>query len=94
MCRLINPSKNELGKVSEQLVEKMDSDIIEKLQFNQWRNTDAVLKGFNDITDKSNCNFFQFDVKEYYPSMTEAFYTKHSNLQNIIQALTRTTYAL
>ena len=71
MYRLINPSKNELGKVSEQLVEKMDSDIIEKLQFNQWRNTDAVLKWFNDITDKSNCNFIQFDIKEYYPSMTE-----------------------
>ena len=71
MCRLINPSKNELRKVSEQLVEKMNSDIIEKLQFNQWRNTDAVLKWFNDITDKSNCNFIQFDIKEFYTSMTE-----------------------
>ena len=27
-CRLINPSKNELGKVSKQLVEKINSDII------------------------------------------------------------------
>ena len=56
-CRLINPPKNELGKVSKQLVEKVDSDIIDKLQFNQWRNTDAVLKWFNNITDKSNCSF-------------------------------------
>ena len=36
-CCLINPSKNELGKVSKQLVEKINSDIIEKLQFNQYR---------------------------------------------------------
>ena len=43
-CRLINPSKNELGKVSKQLAEKRNSDIIEKLQFNQWRSTHAVLK--------------------------------------------------
>ena len=27
-CRLINPLKNELGKVSKQLVEKINSDII------------------------------------------------------------------
>ena len=31
MCCLINPSKRELGKVSNQLVEKINSDIIDKL---------------------------------------------------------------
>ena len=65
MCHLINPSKNEFGKVSKQLVEKIYSDIIEKLQLNQWRNTDAVLKWFNNIS------FIQFDIKEFYPSITE-----------------------
>ena len=30
-CRLVNPSKNEFGKVSKQLVEKINSGIIEKL---------------------------------------------------------------
>ena len=54
---LIHPSKNELGKVSMQLVEKINSDIIEKLQLNQWHNTNAILKWFNNITDKSNCSF-------------------------------------
>ena len=62
--------KNELGKLSKQLVEKINSDIIEKLQLNQWRNTNAVLKLFNNITDKSNCSFIQFDIKEFYPSIT------------------------
>ena len=70
-CRLVNPPKNALGKVSKQLVEKINSDIIEKLQFNQWRNTDALLKWFNIITDKINCSFIQFDIKEFYPSITE-----------------------
>ena len=70
-CRLINPSENELEKVSKQLVEKINSDIIEKLLFNQWRNNNAVLKWFNNITDKSNCSFVQFDIKEFYPSITE-----------------------
>ena len=57
--------------MSKQLVEKLNSDIIEKLQLNQWRNTDAVLKWFNDITAKCNCSFIQFDIKEFYRSITE-----------------------
>ena len=70
-CHLINPSKNELGRLSKQLVEKIKSDIIEKLQFNQWRYTDAVLKWFNNITEKSNCSFIQFDIEEFYLSITK-----------------------
>ena len=68
-------------------MEKLNSDIIEKLQLNQWRNTDAVLKWFNNITDKSNCSFIQFDIKEFYPSITEnilhqtfKFAKQHTNI--------------
>ena len=79
--------KNELGKLSKHLVEKLNSDIIEKLQLNQWRNTNPVLKWFNNITDKSNCSFIQFDIKEFYPSITEnilhqtfKFAKQHTNI--------------
>ena len=40
--RLINPSKSKLGKVSKQLLERINSDINKKLKLNQWCNTDAV----------------------------------------------------
>ena len=70
-CRLINPSKSELGKMSKQLVEKINSDIIEKIQLNQWCNNDGVLKWFNNITDKSNGSFIQCDIREFYASITE-----------------------
>ena len=56
--------------MSKQLVEKINSDTFEKLQFNQWRNTNAVLKWLNKITGKSNCSFILFDIKEFYPSIT------------------------
>ena len=52
--RLINQSKNETVKVNNHFAEKMNSDIMKKLQFNQWRNTDFLLKWFNNITDTSN----------------------------------------
>ena len=61
-CCLINPSKNELGKVSKQLVKKINSDIVGKLQFNRWHNTDVVLKWFSNITGKSNWSFNQFGI--------------------------------
>ena len=48
--------------------EKINSDIIDKFQFNQLVDTDAVLKWF---THKSNCSFIQFDSKEFSPSITE-----------------------
>ena len=41
---LINPSKNKLGKVSKQLLEKINSDFVEKLQFNQLGHTNTALK--------------------------------------------------
>lgn len=64
--RLGNPSENELGKVRKQPLEKINSNIIEKLEVNQWRNTDVVLKWFVDnITEKSNCSFIKFDFKEF-----------------------------
>ena len=43
--------------MSKQLVERVNSDIIDKLQFNQWDNTNVVLKQFNNIADRNNCSF-------------------------------------
>ena len=73
--------------MSKQLVEKINPDITEKLEINQWHNTDTVLKWFNNITDKSTCSFTQFDIKEFYPSITEnillqtlKFAKQHTNM--------------
>ena len=73
--------------MSTQLVEKINPDITEKLEINQWHNTDTVLKWFNNITDKSTCSFTQFDIKEFYSSITEnillqtlKFAKQHTNM--------------
>ena len=49
--------------------------------------TEAVLKCFNNITDKSICSFTKFDIKEFYPSITEGildqtleFSKQHTNI--------------
>ena len=42
-CRLINPSKSELGKVSEFLIEKVNTIIRDKSLVNQWIDTGTVI---------------------------------------------------
>lgn len=87
---LFNESiKNALGKVSKQVLEKINFDISSILQFNQWHNTDDILKWFRNITDKSSCSFIQFDFKEFYLSITKnilhqtlKFAKQHTNNKN------------
>ena len=61
-CRLINPAKNELGKVSKLIIEKINKKLISELHFNQWKNTNSFLKWFIDISNKKNCSFIQLDI--------------------------------
>ena len=37
----------------------------------QWRNTDTVIDWFKVICNKHLCKFVIFDIKEFYPSITE-----------------------
>ena len=70
-CRLINPSKNEIGKISKIVLEKINKKLLKELDFNQWKNTEDVTRWFRNISNKSECKFIQLDIKEFYPSITE-----------------------
>ena len=77
-CRLINQAKNELDKVSKLIIEKINEKLISELHFNQWKNTDSVLKLFIDISNKNDCSFIQLDIKGFYPSINEDILTNAS----------------
>ena len=70
-CRLINPAKSEMGLVSKQILEKINSQIRCSTNLNQWRNTAAVIDWFKNIPDKSNSKFIKFDIVDFYPSISE-----------------------
>ena len=42
-CRLINPTKPEIGKISKQILEKINTDVKTATKLNQWKNTDEVI---------------------------------------------------
>ena len=69
-CRLINPSKSEKGKVSKSILDSINSPLRQSLEINQWKNTSSVIKWLNDINNKNSCTFIEFEIKDFYPSVT------------------------
>ena len=45
--RLINPAKNELGRISKVILGKIKLAITEHFSFNKWKNTQNVIDWFN-----------------------------------------------
>ena len=69
-CRLLNPTKCELGKVSQQILTKKLNILRRKTNLNQWKNTYSVIEWFKKLANKKNLSFVIFDVVNYYPSIT------------------------
>ena len=69
-CRLINPTKSEIGKISKQILDRINKNVINNLKLNQWKNTSAVLNWFNNIQNKSKYSFIAFDVVDFYLSIS------------------------
>ena len=74
--RLINPAKNELGKISKVILDRINKSIWENLQFNQWKNTSSVIDLFIAIQEKHLHSFVIFDIKDFYPSIKEKLLIK------------------
>ena len=46
------------------------------LHVNQWKNSASVIEWFRNIEDKKNCTFIKFDIREFYPSISETIFDK------------------
>ena len=64
--RLINPSNSELGKVSKNIIQNIVTNV-EKA--NLWNNSYDTIEWFKKI--KSKATFTQFDIIDFYPSITK-----------------------
>ena len=45
--------------------------MLKKIDINQLKSTSNVINWFNNFENKKHCAFIQFDIKEFYPSITE-----------------------
>ena len=76
---LINPAKNDIGRISKVILDKINSSLIKELKGNQWKNTQNVIEWFMKIEQKSKCKFIMFDIKDFYPSIKETLLMKAIN---------------
>ena len=49
---LLNPSKSNIGKTSEVLLDQIHSAVLSRTKINQWKNTSSVILLFEKITHK------------------------------------------
>ena len=75
-CRLINPTKSEIGIISKKILERVNAKIKSKTGLNQWKNTNEVIQWYKAIDNKPKSSFICFDVVEFYPSITEELLRK------------------
>lgn len=74
--RLINPAKNELGRVNKVLLQNINKHLRNLLKLQQWNNTSTVINWFSNINEKHKHKFMVFDIKEFYPSISKSLLDK------------------
>ena len=75
-CRLINPAKSNVGKISKIELQRINSEIRIKTGLMQWRSTAATLNWFKTLQNKEELEFLQMDIVNFYPSITEKLFNE------------------
>ena len=70
-CRLINPAKTQIGRVSKAIVQDICASLRLALNINQSWSTKNCFKWFEESDKNDMCSFIKYDIREFYPSITE-----------------------
>ena len=70
-CRLINPAKSDLGKVSKTILDKINLELRNQTCTNQWCNSDETIAWFKSVGNKDRYTFLSFDIIDFYQSISE-----------------------
>ena len=69
-CRLINPSKSNVGKISRTIFDTINKNVVRSTKIDHWKSTSNVLDWYAKYTNKSKASFVQFDIENVNPSIT------------------------
>ena len=69
--RLINPCKNEIGRIAKKILEKVNTAVRTKSGLKQWTSTGDAVKWFKNIERKKSKKFIVCDVVNFYPTIKE-----------------------
>ena len=75
-CRLISPSKSELGHVSKVILNRAVNYVVKATRVKLWKSKREVLSWYQNYREKDQTSFINFDIVEFYPSITEELLIK------------------
>ena len=75
-CRLINPCKSSIDKISKAILDRINTAVRNHSKVNQWKDTSTVIDWFKNIPDKKSCYFMEFDIENFYPSISEKLFNE------------------
>ena len=75
-CRLINPTKTNIGVISKSILDRINTELRSNLEIIQWRSSKEVLKWFFSHEDKGSLKFLKYDVEQFYHSISRPLIEK------------------
>ena len=81
--RILNPVKNELGRISKTILDKINVNLRNSLHLNQWKNTQEVIDWSKGIDNKQRYKFIMFDIKDFYRSISKELLTDAETIINL-----------
>ena len=69
-------------------MEKINRNVRETTQLQQWKNTQAIIDWFSNLKDKSDKTFIKFNIVEFYPFISEELQERAINYAKSISAIT------
>ena len=74
--RLLNPAKNEPGRISKVILNNINLNLPNATKVCQWKNTNDNISRFKTIQNKQNIMFNLCDIKDFYPIITKELLSK------------------
>ena len=69
-CRLLNPAKTSVGKISKSILDKIIPKIKKKCGLDQWRSSSETIHWFLNLDNTRSLKFLKLDIDAYYPSIS------------------------
>ena len=96
LCWLINPSKSDIGKINKSILDRINQNLRNKLQFNQWKNSENILVilviyiviyWFKKIENKNNYVFIKFNMPSFtHLSLKPSFKLQFELQKNMLKS--------
>ena len=80
-CRLLNPSKSELGRAAKQILTRINKELKRITGLTQWESDQKCLEWFNALENKPRLRFIKADID---PSISEELLTWASTLLRLL----------